>query len=87
VNSASSSVNNRTFSEAVDIFRTTKAISNLKRTTTLVHGPLDAALLPRFGVLPITEIDLVRVTKLDAGREAEGDRDPRSGVVTRLGNR
>lgn len=56
-----------TFQDAVVTFRATKAITKLKRTTRRSYDvSIDVELLPRFGVLPITEIDFIKVTKLDA---------------------
>jgi integrase len=56
-----------TFREAVDLFRTTKAIVKLKRTTRRSYDvSIDSELTPRFAGVPLAEIDFVKVTKLDA---------------------
>ncbi|MDI3284723.1 site-specific integrase [Polyangium sp. 15x6] len=56
-----------TFREAVELFRATKAITKLKRTTRRSYEvSFESELLPRFADMPAAEVDFVKVTKLDA---------------------
>ncbi|HEU4535808.1 MAG TPA: site-specific integrase [Polyangiaceae bacterium] len=55
-----------TFADAVELFRETKAVVGLKRTSRRSYGALfDALLLPRFGALPAAAVDFARVSALD----------------------
>ncbi|WP_437656592.1 tyrosine-type recombinase/integrase [Sorangium sp. So ce1182] len=64
---ASPSPTGTTFRDAVELFRTTKAVVKLKRTTRRSYEvSFEAELLPRFGSTPVAAIDFVKVTKLDA---------------------
>lgn len=56
-----------TFEDAVKLFRETKAVVELKRTTLRGYEvSFDAYLLPRFGATPAAALDHAAATKLDA---------------------